>query len=293
MPNVDWTQPQDLVTPAGTVLFNVPDEGANSNYGYLIQPGSYKIVPSMRVTADNLSQQSGSFLHPRFKSGLVATLVVQYLVTNGVDFQDYEPACDSDLRIMHETLTAALDSMLEDQGTQRLIWDAPGALSRRMLESILTLGWTEPTVQPDGTIEVTFQVETALPYAIDFTQQSDTINAASGTITNPGTSSKFLPVVQVQGPASTFQLKNNSVLDDQGNPLEINYDGSRPGAIPVPGGHYAELDFFKGSIFLDGNSTDLTAGLDPETSDFWPLVRGANNIDTDCDATFLWNPAWA
>src|SRR5262249_44606909 len=99
----------------------------------------------------------------------------------------------------------------------------------------------------------------------------------------------------------SFALANNSVLDENGQPLVIGYDSSRPGAVSVGSGHYAEIDTWRGSIFLDGDSADLTAGLTtvfdagppPRYCDFWKLAVGHNPPDFDTDTVVLWAPAWA
>lgn len=292
MPNLEWEVEHQLITPEGTLTFNVPD---SSGRIYIVQPDDYSIVPSMRVTADNLSQTDGSYLHPRWKTGLTATMRVEFGVVGvGGDLPDYTPACGQDLRIMWEDLTAALDSIREQVAVNsaRLIW-MPTGTGARMIDDIQTVGWPTPSFSPPGAY-ATFSVESPFPYAIDFTQQTTTINATTTTITNNGTAD-LLPVCKVFGaPTSSFTLTNASVVDEFGNPLELFYDSSRPGAIAVPGGgQYAEIDFFKGTIFLNGNSTDLIAGLDPTVSEFFALAKGANVITTDCDAQFLWNPAWS
>lgn len=255
-------------------------------------------MPGIRATLDNLSQTDGSILHPRYKTGLVATMKVSYVIAVDGSFPgDYVPACEQDLREMHEILTGALNSIRTlTPSDQRLIWSPTGASSERMLDFVQCQAWADPSV--DGTEwSVTFAIETELPYAIDLTQIDTPVPAGSSptTIVNDGTSD-MLPVVKVWGPFTAFVLLNESVLDDFGNALEVVYDATRPGGVVVGAGHYAAIDFFRGTIYLDGNSTDLTGGLDPAYTDFFPLAYGSagNDIEisgADCD--FLWNPAWS
>lgn len=302
MPNVEWEVQHDLNTPGGNITFNVPDPG--TGYWYQLQPDVYKIVPTLRVVQDNVSQADGSVLHPRYKTGLIATMKVLFQIRKGgVGSKDYTPACEGDLRLMHENLVKALNSIRKlSQNAQRFIWTptpippSGPALSRRMLDFVQCLGWADPAFLDPG-CDVTFVLESPLPYAIDFTQQSV---ALPTTIVNPGTSA-YDPVLKVHGGFSNFTITNTSVLDQFGNPLSIVYNSSLPGAQVVNPGHYAEIDCFRGTCFLDGSGADLTAGIDPTLTDFCQPSDGGwlqpgNNVITmsgapSCDV--LWNPAWS
>ncbi len=298
--NVEWGVRHDLVTPLGTITMNVRDP--DTGRVYLLLPDGYKLAPTLRVTQDNLSEADGSFLHPSWKSGAIANLHVRYCIQPQPD-GDLEPACAGDLRQMHEQLTAALDSIRGESGQdQRLIWSPSptGTVvpSRRMLEDVQTLAWTEPSWDEPYT-EVTFSVDSPFPYALDLTQEEVEIDDATETIYVDGTSRTW-PVLSIAGPCSSFSISTDRIVACDGSPLALVYDASRPGAIAIPSGHFAEIDTFKGTIFLDGNSTDLTAGLDPggpcpssPNHDFFPLLPGANSITTDCDALILFNPAWS
>lgn len=282
MPNLEWEVAHDLVTPGGTVLLNQPDAGTGRTF--LVRPEGYSIVPSLRVNAENISQMDGSIPHPRYKTGLVATMTVAYLINEGGT--SFEPACGADLREMHETLVRALNSIRRlGPSNQRLIWTPTGA-GRRMLNDVQLLSWLAPEKADENESRVTFSLETPFPYAIDLTQTTTTI----GTITNPG-NADFFPVMHITGGAWTVQ--NASVLDRFGNPLKLVYDSTRPGAITPSG--YAEVDFFRGTIFANGDGADLTAGIDPTVSDFFPMVPGSNSMSIfgGGAGSVLWNPAWA
>lgn len=297
MPNIEFSVAHHLHTPGGNVEIN-----AASGYRYMVQSDSYKIVPSLRATQDNISQADGSVLHPRWKSGLVATMQVCYWI--GGAGADGSPACGEDARLMHEELMSALNSIRMLSGSeQRLLWQPTGYGDERMLDQIQVLSWPDPTFDLAGTeVCVSFAVESPFPYALDATQLSTAIGGSSGatvTVLNSG-NADFSPVVQINGPFTTFTLTNLTDLDPDGNPLKIVYDGTRPGAAPVTLGDYLELDFFRGTAYLNGDVTNLIAGIDPTESDFWHLLTeqflgGPNYIQLDggLTGTILSNNAWA
>jgi hypothetical protein len=114
------------------------------------------------------------------------------------------------------------------------------------------------------------------------------------TIHNGGTA-EFLPVFQVNrlngvtggGAVSAFTITNDTTGE------QFVYDSSFPGAIPIPGGHYGEIDSFEETIFEDGNGADLDAGVDELNSLYPRLVTGDNDITVDgADADILWQNAW-
>jgi hypothetical protein len=80
VPNLEWSVPHTIVTPQGSLDLNVVDPASKRKY--LIQGANYKIVPSLRVTQDNISQADGSVLHPRWKTGLVVTMTVEYVIAS-------------------------------------------------------------------------------------------------------------------------------------------------------------------------------------------------------------------
>ncbi len=291
MPNIEWDKAQTLINPYEDVSFNVPI--ATSGRTFLIQD-DYKIVPSLRVSQDNRAQADGSVLHPRFKTGLVATFSVEYVI--GVEINDdtgtleVEAACDTDLREMHELLTGALNSIRTlTPNDQRLKWSPSGA-GDRILDFVQALAWTDPSVV-EGITRVSLALESPFPYAVDLSQNDDTItDGSSMTLTNDGTADSF-PVMKVMGPTSLFTITNVTTG------LEVVWDSSRPGVSAIGGGDYAEIDFFRGTIFLNGSSSDLIAGFDPTQTDIFPLVYiggGVNDISVvGADVEVLWNRAWS
>jgi hypothetical protein len=263
-----------------------------ANAIYLIDPDGYKIVPTMRVTADNISQQDGSVLHPRFTSGLVATMKVRYAICpTGTYPGDVTPACDADVRLMHEHLILHLQALLRASATpntsQRLYWFPTGLGQSRLLQAVQTLGWVDPVVGGTGDDDftyVTFQLESPFPYAIDQTQDSTSLTGGGGPVLIPNAGdAPFFPVIQVDGPTAAFTITNT----DTGE--AIVYAGTS-----VASGHYAEIDFFLGTIFLDGSSTDLQASLDPTNTDFFTIAPGGSMVEiVSANAVVLSNSSYA
>jgi hypothetical protein len=98
-------------------------------------------------------------------------------------------------------------------------------------------------------------------------------------VTNDGNADVW-PVLHVHGGgANSWTITNNSVLDDDGNPLVFSYDPLPIGpAFAIPPGDYAILDMFRNKIELASSGADMTAGIEHAISDFWPLRPGSNNI---------------
>ena len=286
----------------GTLNFNqvltAGSSGGVNNAVFIIDPDGYKIVPTMRVTADNISQQDGSVLHPRFTSGLAATLKVRYAISQDGIYPATDegggqvlPACNSDLRLMHEHLILHLQALLTASATpntsQRLIWFPTGLGDSRLLQAIQTLAWIDPVVGGTGDDDftyVTFQVESPFPYAIDGTQITTALTDGGGPVAIPNAGdSSFFPLIRVAGSTSAFTITKTATGE------QVVYSGTA-----IAGGHYAEINFFDGTIFLDGDSTDLQASLDPTNTDFFQIAPGGSNIEiVGANATVLTNGAYA
>lgn len=302
MPNVEWDRPHFLVTPLGTLALNSP-----SGYRYLIESDGYQIVPSLRVTQDNISQEDGAILHPRWKTGLCAIIKLVYHKTPGATGSDAvsvysgaesEPACGEDLRIMHDTLMAHLDSIRQNvSDAQKLTWTPTSYSGNREMHNIQLLSWPVPAFDLNGTeCGVQFTVESPFPYAVDSADETTSIsNGGSSNIVQDGSAS-FNPVVKANGPFTGMSIYNMDDLDPDGNPLGVAYDGTRDGAVAVAGGKYILLNFFEGRATLFPDLVDVTAGLDPATTDFWKLRsfgRDNNILVAGCDVDVLWNNAWS
>ena len=292
----EWAVQQSIMSKFGTLDLNATD--SSTGYRYQVLPDGFKVVPTLRVTQDNLSQADGSVLHPRWTSGAVAMITVEYLVASELvpDNQmipgEVRPACNEELLAMDDQLTLYLNAIrtLVAGDDQRYLWTGSDG-NPRMLTDIELLAWLEPTFPNQDDIQVTFALESPFPYAIDQTQTVTSISDGSNdNLLNDGTAD-FSPVIKAYGPFSSFTIANNT------SGLEVDYDASRPGASSVGGGHYVELDFFRGTAFLDGSGADRIAGIVPSTTDFWKLLADPttpNNISTSgCDIDILWQRAWA
>lgn len=297
--NLEFAVPHKIVSKWGDLLLNVAD--ASTGRKYIIQSDSYKVVPSLRVTQDNISMADGSVLHPRWKTGVVATITVAlWIMSDPADAEcaDGKPACDSDLREMEEELLLHLNAMRKLETVQRLMWTPKDYGDDRMLTDVQLLAMWDPSFDLGGVEAVIqFALESPFPYGIDATEISTAVGASgssgTATVTNAGNSPQS-PVVQVHGPTSGFTLTNNDDIDEFGDPKSVVYSAARPGGAAIGPLSYAEIDFFRGTIYLNGDSTNLIAGVDPTETDFWALQHGDNDIEiTGADCTVLSNNAWA
>lgn len=294
--NLEWSVRHQIISPQGSLDLNVPIGGVlDSGLGalYLIKPNPYKILPAkLRPVTDSISQADGSSLQPPYIDGLVASLYLEYWVQIDPhnDASDRSPACNGDLRQMGELLTLhlnALRSYSTDPGDdQRLVWYPDSYGDTRLIDSVLLAAWEDPEpfdASGGSGMSVTFELQTPFPYAIDGTEIDTTIAGGdTGTITNAGNAAQSM-VTRTHGSTSAFVIENL----DTGELL--SYDGAAIG-----GGDYAEIDWFRGTIFLNGSGTNLIAGIDPTASDWWTLPPNTttNIAVTGGDTDFLTNNAW-
>jgi hypothetical protein len=279
--NLEWgTVPFRLITPAGTLEFNTA-----SGQRFLLDDSKCSVSLGLRAATTDIPQASGAIFHlPRFES--------KSLMALGVEFWDGDsPACASALREMDDLLFLHLLALLDGQDG-RIEWDPSGA-DTRILDNINWGAAAVPFIEATSTRGYTFAVDSPLPYAITLAQTVQTItDGSTATVTNGG-NAPFFPVIKANGPTSAFTITNLSVLDVDGNPLQVVYDSSRPGAVSIASGHYAELDFFRNTAYLDGAGANLKPGIDPTVLDFFPIRPGANSISVSgCDIDLLLNNAW-
>lgn len=282
---IEFDQAGYLNTPIGDLLINQ----LVTDVGYFMVDVT-RATPSplrpIRATKDPIPQGDGDILHRRFANSTELTIPIQLWKTIG---EDGEPACGEDLRIMLETLAGYVQSILNGRG--RWFWTPSGYGQDRMLDECR---WLVPFSRElsDGKLTtVTFGIDSPFPYFIDAIEQfgSDTLipDGGSGVLTNNGNHETY-PVIEVLGSTATFAITNNSLVDQNGNPLQILYDGTT-----IAGGDYAEIDVFKNSIYLNGNQSNLKSGIDAEETDYFFLRPGDNAIDADgADVQFKFNNAW-
>src|SRR6185295_4647970 len=96
-------------------------------------------------------------------------------------------------------------------------------------------------------------------------------------LNNSGTA-PFWPVFKVYGPFDSFQIENSSNLDDDGNPMIILYQDILPGAVPIGGSDYIEIDCFRNTVYLNGSGDTRKAGINIIESDFWNLIVGNSTV---------------
>lgn len=242
----------------------------------------------LRITEDDIPQADGAIFHRRYRGGYFMQWAIELWESSEV------PACDEMLRVMNDTLMRFLNPLIRaDRG--RILWDPSGYSDQRMLDQV-QLAVAIEGINEGGVTTITVGFDTPFPYAIDKTQITTTLAGGTDgdTVTNLGTV-EFWPVFKVYGATSSFTITNESVVDDAGDPMEIIYDASRPGAAAIGGGgDYVEIDCFRNTVYLNGNEANRKAGIDIENSDFFPLAVGENVITiSGATADMLWNHAWA
>lgn len=285
---VEWDVPFRLTSEAGTLLLNqlTPDVGY-----FVLNPVKCSTGLPPRVVNDDVPQGHGRIRHARWWPGYDTHLAVQMWETIG---EDGQPACGQRLREMGDILARHINALMVakpwGQGA-RLFWQPTGYGDERMLRDVQLAGGRTFDASQE---EVEFDIDTELPYAMDSTETITEI--ADGTtelIDNPG-SVDFAPVMKLHGPTGLVTVINNSVLDPDGNPLLVEYSDAMPGAVTIDGGDYVEVDHFRNTMILNGNSGDRDSGLNVEVSDYFPLVPGGNLVEAvGGDVTVLSNGAWA
>lgn len=284
MIGIEWEVATSLTTTAGTLNFNTFP-------GLWLDPGNCSATKDIRAPKDPVPQGDGDVIHHRWLTGYVYDITA-HAFTN-------EDTCSPqpEARLLFEELGLHLTAMLNNAG--RYCWLPTGYGDTRALDEARWFGGAKVSLGSGGIWQVQFQIDSPFPYAIDLTQTTPTITTF-GSITNNG-NSPFYPVIQVQGPigSSAGQGTGNgfAVINGTLNKGMV-YDAGRPGAVSFGGGHYAEIDTYNGTIYLDGNGADLSAGIDPlltNLEDPFTLIPGVNNISTSNSvaAKFLVNNAWA
>lgn len=272
---IDFTLPFTLETPYADLDFNAADGS-----GMKLVPEQCVAKYDIRSSKDNIPQQDGSILHRRFKTGYEVGLTVQLWST-----QD-QIACGEALASYAEALDGALSSLLNPPDQYgRLKWTPAGAGTfpgGRMFDDLRLLESPTPVQQAQGAMQVQFVLDTPFPYAID--QAERDIDVDGTVVITADGNSRYWPVVKVYAvgsPMTSFTLSNV----DLG--MSIQWDGA---AVTV--GEYVEVNMFNSTVFLNGDETNLIAGVDPTTSDFFWLEPGDNQIDTNQPSVWLVNGAW-
>lgn len=308
MITAEWDIPMTLQTPAGDLPFNqhlVVGTSPLDDLGYfLLDSSKCSTGVARRVTRTNLAQADGEITHRKFKTGYVVQLSAQLWASREPDL----PACAGELRAMIDYLGLILNSIDNEDG--RLVWQpsqrAGETIAQRALSPVRVLGasgegsggFATVVLEKDADgplVEVTFAMLCQLPYAQDAAQTTTALADGVHTHIFNGGNADYFPVVWVDGPTNTFTLTNYSNLDDQGNPLQIEYLGTAlPGGATIAGGHFVEFLFWQNTAYLDRNGANLKPGIDIPASDFWTLVPGDNDIVlSGASGSIFWQNAYA
>lgn len=284
---VEWDNPFTLTSLAGGDLdLNEPD-----GYRFLLDLANCVSSTDKRVSVDNIPQGDGVIPHRDFTGGFQLQMGLSLWVGEQAN-SDAGPACAADLVHMWDLLMLHLRSMFVSPG--RVYW-TPTGQPQRMADQVKLISGPSDTTSPrgQGGVSVIFTLLSPFPYALTAAQNTTTIlDGATETLTNGG-NTDFFPVIKVYGPTSAFTITNNSVLDEDGNPLQLVYSSANPGGQSIPSGHYGEFDFFKNTAYKDGSGLNLKPGITIPSSDFFPLAPGENDITVDgADADVLYNDAW-
>lgn len=293
----EWEVAHHLETPSGTLPFNQPL--GTENILLQLVPARCSARLPVRLTDDDVPQGDGKIPHRRWRSGYAVHLAIAMLNAAADDCLSGEDLVDAlDLLGLHLN-ELVRTGLVPGAPNGRLVF-TPSGQAARMFDRVQLAG--EPTVSVaeadalGGTL-VEVDLDSALPYYIEYAETQTSIGSggtgATVIIANPG-NTDFFPVFRVDGPTSFFALYNNSVTDMDGQPLGLVYDDTLPGADAIGGGDYVEIDFFRQTLYLNGNQANMKAGVDMRITDFFPLIPGDNEIElVGADALCLSNGAWA
>jgi hypothetical protein len=277
---VDWTVPFTLITPQGNLeLNNTVTLPSGASGIFLLNPQACQTQIPLRATDNDVPQQDGEVTHERFWRG--------YLMTLGIVLMENTeaPACDSLLQEMSDYLLRFVRSYTRPPlaPDARVYW-LPAGESERMIRNAVINEPYDPSDTDVGKM-ITFQLKSPYPYAWT---QAETTTSLDATLTNSGTA-EFWPVIRVYGPTSSFTITNSSVIDEFGNALQIIYSGTAIG-----GGSYAEINCFDGTIYLNGDSSNLSDSINFLSTDYFWLQVGENDISiVGAAADVKWQSAWA
>lgn len=162
---VDWTVPFQLSDDSGTLDLNTSLSFSSGNGRYILAPDGCKTEVPLRVTDTNLPQSDGLQLHHRFFAGYLMRLSVQLWAS------DDNCAGGSLLQEMADELLGHIREF-QTASDGRVYWTPEGA-AERMIKECLLNEYADITLEEGGVTQISFQVVSGFPYAVD---------AATGTI---------------------------------------------------------------------------------------------------------------
>ena len=286
MVTLEWDIPFSIISPEGTLVLNDVEPTSGGMFLLDRQKCSTGPVP-LRITEDGVPQGDGSILHAQFKSGYVMKFAIELWKDTA------HAACGTDLCKMTDFLNLVVAALLNptlgelEAGNCRIVWTPSGvgsASGDRMLDRVQVLEWPAQEIDDSPIPTVNLAFHSPYPYAPSVAED---VIALGATVHNDGTTD-YWPVFKIDGAFTTFTLTNTTTG------FQIIYDSSRPSGLAVGGGDYAEIVTFHNTIYLNGNSSNLKAGIDIENSDFFPLVPGPNVLTlTGAGGSVKTHDAWA
>ena len=286
----EWGAPTqfDLTNPYNTSMsFNVQTASGI----YLLDPAGCSLDFTVRSTTDNVPQSDGSILHTRFLTGANMPLTVQL-------WQDLNTvACDSLLQEMLDNLSGALRSLINAGDNEgRVAWEVAGG-NERMLDDARLLVY--PVYREGTPGVVTFTLDSKYPYAQDLAEATPSAitDGVPSTLVNTGTAAYFpvFKVNQLNGAVAATPVLNFTITVTQLTDIvQFVYLGNAlPGGVSVAANHFAEINCFNNTIYKDGNSSNLKAGVDELNSEYMSFPTGTFDVQIDgCDMDVLWTSAW-
>lgn len=285
MPIAEWENLTLLVSLQGNLALNIEQpEGF-----FLTAKDGAESGTDVRATSSPVPQSDGSILNRGFLNGYIVKIPVQYWVDRlHTATKETTPTAQE----MDDTLMRHVRSLMNGGG--RILY-SPAGQNQRLLDSLRFISKAALT-EGDGRTGTVITLASEFPYLQDFDQTLTQLTAGSplATIVNDG-SSKYFPVFKVYGPFDDFYLE--STADGGLTYLAIEYDDSLPGAVPVGGGDYIEINTFNNTVYLNGSGASRKAGIKITTSEFFALEPGSNTVDISSGGTaptvdILWAPAW-
>lgn len=296
MPVLEWGVAFDVQSPYSTLPINQdlgPTFGGDwSGRQFRLVPAKCRANRGIRAEVDPIPQGDGQINHERYSEGYWMQLGLALWQSYPADGGDGSIACDEALCEMGDLLGGVFWSLLRppsDGG--RVFWTPSCGGDRRLLDAVVLSSFSDPEEGDEGVTIITVVVDSPFPYAINFTQDT-TVVTGTETIPNDG-NVEFWPVIKVFAGGS--DLTAFTIEADTG--LLISWDAAFSG-FAIPAGDYVEIDTFRGTMHLNGDEDDMTAGLVPTTSDFFPIAPGGTEVQAIGaagfdNATFLTNDAWA
>lgn len=277
----EWDVPFFLETVYGTLTLN-----AATGERYLLVPQACDMGANIRATVDNVPQADGSVLHHRFETGYFVQLSLQLWYGDA-------PACNEDLELMVDTLNLHVRALINAGDNEgRLYWTPSGA-ANRMVDDLRLLERLTFAVAETGAVVATFTVDTNRPYAQDHAEITTPIaNGGTATLTNDGTTD-FFPVMLVTPDIQTPPTPTEFYIGTTTLGSVLHWSSAYPGTPTLVPGDYIEIDFFRNTLYVNGDEDNAKSGFDPTISEFFPLEPGANDVTIiGGDVDVLWQSAW-